>query len=112
MTHLSPKYEAMRNSKNGWSIHEAGMAQLDDDVGLVMQKLKDMGVDDNTIVVFTTDQAAWDQALPVPARDLLPGRPLHPETWAWLLERAGATDVACHRPTSGPLHAVVAGVGR
>jgi arylsulfatase A-like enzyme len=55
VTHLSPKYEGMRNSKNGWSIHEAGMAQLDDDVGSVMQKLKDMGVDDNTIVVFTTD---------------------------------------------------------
>ena len=31
------------------------MAQLDDDVGLVMKKLKDMGVEDNTIVVFTTD---------------------------------------------------------
>ena len=45
----------MRNSENGWSEEEAGMAQLDDDVGLVMQKLKDMGVDDNTIVVFTTD---------------------------------------------------------
>ena len=55
VTHLSPKYQALRNSKNGWSIHEAGMAQLDDDVGLVMKKLKDMGVDDNTIVVFTTD---------------------------------------------------------
>ena len=55
VTHLSPKYQAMRNSKNGWSIHEAGMAQLDDDIGIVMQKLKDMGVDDNTIVVFTTD---------------------------------------------------------
>jgi arylsulfatase A-like enzyme len=55
VTHLSPKYEAMRNSDNGWSIEEAGMAQLDDDVGLVMQHLKDMGVDDNTIVVFTTD---------------------------------------------------------
>jgi arylsulfatase A-like enzyme len=53
-THLSPKYEALRNSKNGWSIQEAGMAELDDDVGLVMSKLKDMGVDDNTIV-FTTD---------------------------------------------------------
>src|SRR2546427_492984 len=26
-----------------------------DDVGIVMNKLKDMGVDDNTIVVFTTD---------------------------------------------------------
>ena len=55
VTHLSPKYEAMRNSENGWSEEEAGMAQLDDDVGLVMKKLKDMGVDDNTIVLFTTD---------------------------------------------------------
>ena len=55
VTHLSPKYEALRNSKNGWTIEEAGMAQLDDMVGTVMQKLKDMGVDDNTIVMFTTD---------------------------------------------------------
>jgi len=54
-THLSPKYEAMRTPENGWSIEEAGMAQIDDIVGATMQKLKDMGVDDNTIVVFTTD---------------------------------------------------------
>src|SRR3569833_3669545 len=53
VTHLSPKYEALRNSKNGWTIHEAGMAQLDDDVGMVMKKLRDIGADDNTIVVFT-----------------------------------------------------------
>jgi arylsulfatase A-like enzyme len=58
VTHLSPKYQALRNSENGWSEQEAGMAQLDDDVGLVMKKLKDMGVDDNTIVVFTTDNGA------------------------------------------------------
>src|SRR5580698_5220578 len=55
VTHLSPKYQELRNSKNGWSIQEAGMAQLDDDVGIVMKKLKDLGEDDNTIVVFTTD---------------------------------------------------------
>ena len=55
VTHLSPKYEAMRNSENGWTIQEAGMAQLDDIVGSVMQYLKDNGLDDNTIVVFTTD---------------------------------------------------------
>jgi len=55
VTHLSDKYNGLRNSKNGWSIHEAGMAQLDDIVGATMQKLKDLGVDDNTIVVFTTD---------------------------------------------------------
>ena len=55
VTHLSPKYEALRNSKNGWSIQEAGMAQIDDVVGSVMQYLKDKGLDENTIVVFTTD---------------------------------------------------------
>jgi len=55
VTHLSEKYEKMRNAQNGWSIHEAGMAQLDDIVGATMQKLKELGVADNTIVVFTTD---------------------------------------------------------
>jgi arylsulfatase len=55
VTHLSPKYEALRNSENGWSEEEAGMAQLDDDIGIVMKKLKDMGEDENTIVLFTTD---------------------------------------------------------
>jgi len=58
VTHLSEKYQSMRNSENGWSIQEAGMAQLDDIVGALMTKLKDMGVDDNTIVVFTTDNGA------------------------------------------------------
>ncbi len=55
VTHLSEKYEKMRTSENGWSMHEAGMAQLDDIVGLVMKKLTDMGIDDETIVMFTTD---------------------------------------------------------
>ena len=58
VTHLSEKYESLRTPENGWSLQEAGMAQLDDDVGLLMQKLKDMGVDNNTIVVFTTDNGA------------------------------------------------------
>jgi arylsulfatase A-like enzyme len=55
VTHLSPKYQAMRTSENGWTIHEAGMAQLDDIVGSVMKYLKDNNLDDNTVVVFTTD---------------------------------------------------------
>lgn len=57
-THLSEKYENTRTAENGWTEQEAGMAQLDDDVGLVMKKLKDSGLDDNTIVVFTTDNGA------------------------------------------------------
>ncbi len=72
VTHLSPKYEALRNSKNGWTIHEAGMAQLDDIVGATMQKLKDMGVDENTIVVFTTDNGTevftWPDGGQTPVR--------------------------------------------
>jgi len=55
VTHLSPKWEATRNAENGWSEQEAGMAQLDNDIGIVLQKLKDIGEEDNTIIVFTTD---------------------------------------------------------
>jgi arylsulfatase len=58
VTHLSDKYEKMRTPENGWSIQEAGMAQLDDIVGAVVQKVKDMGVDDNTIIAFSTDNGA------------------------------------------------------
>jgi arylsulfatase len=58
VTHLSEKYENMRTPENGWSIEEAGMAQLDDIVGSVMQKLKDSGVEDNTILAFSTDNGA------------------------------------------------------
>jgi arylsulfatase len=54
-THLSPEYAAMRNSENTWGIEEAGMKQMDDCIGAVIQNLKDLGVYDNTIIVFTTD---------------------------------------------------------
>jgi arylsulfatase A-like enzyme len=57
-THLSEKYENMRNPENGWSIEEAGMAQLDDIVGSVMKYLKDNGIESNTILAFSTDNGA------------------------------------------------------
>lgn len=55
VTHLSDKYEKMRNPENGWTISEAGMAQLDDIVGAVMKYLKDNGLEENTIIAFSTD---------------------------------------------------------
>ncbi len=58
ITHLSDKYEALRTPENGWSLQEAGMAQLDDVVGSVLAKIKAMGLDDNTIIAFTTDNGA------------------------------------------------------
>jgi arylsulfatase A-like enzyme len=57
-THLSEKYENMRTPENGWSLQEAGMAQLDDIVGSVTKYLKDNGLDNNTILGFTTDNGA------------------------------------------------------
>jgi arylsulfatase A-like enzyme len=58
ITHLSEKYEKMRTPENSWGVEEAGMAQLDDIVGSVMKYLKDNGLEDNTIVVFSTDNGA------------------------------------------------------
>jgi arylsulfatase A-like enzyme len=57
-THLSDKYENMRTAENSWSIEEAGMAQLDDIVGSVMKYLKDNGLENNTILAFSTDNGA------------------------------------------------------
>jgi arylsulfatase len=57
-THLSPEYVAMQNSENTWGTEEAGMKQMDDCIGAVIQNLKDLGVYDNTIIVFTTDNGA------------------------------------------------------
>ncbi len=55
VTHLAPKYQKLRTSENGWSLQEAGMAQFDDIVGDVMNKLAAMGVADNTIIAVSTD---------------------------------------------------------
>ncbi len=57
-THLSEQYASMRTSENSWYTYEAGMAQLDDIVGSTLGELKDLGLADDTIVVFTTDNGA------------------------------------------------------
>ena len=76
-------------------------------VGLLEQSVR-VTEPGGTIVILATDQSVWDQELAAPARDLAPGRPLHPETWSILLRRAGAFDVQWHRAATGPLHALVA----
>jgi arylsulfatase A-like enzyme len=57
-TYLPPEYQAKMSYGSNYGLEEAGMAQLDDSVGDLMQHLDDIGVADNTIVIFTTDNGA------------------------------------------------------
>ena len=53
-THLKPESQG----KTGHGIYPDGMVELDGYVGQLLQKLDDLGIADNTIVIFTTDNGA------------------------------------------------------
>jgi arylsulfatase A-like enzyme len=53
-THLPEEYEG----KSGYGLYADGMMQLDDDVGVLLDLLDELGIADNTIVIFSTDNGA------------------------------------------------------
>src|SRR6201997_423871 len=57
-TYLQQKYQAKMNYESNYGLEEAGMAQMDDDIGDLLKHLDDIGVANNTIVIFTTDNGA------------------------------------------------------
>jgi len=57
-SYIPPKYQAMMNATNNYGLEEAGMAQMDDCIGELLQHLQDIGEAENTIVIFTTDNGA------------------------------------------------------
>ncbi len=57
-TYIPPKYQAMMNYQSNYGLEEAGMAQMDDCIGEILQHLDEIGEAENTIVIFTTDNGA------------------------------------------------------
>jgi arylsulfatase A-like enzyme len=53
-TRLSPKWQG----KTGYGLYADGMADHDSQVGQLLDKLDKLGIADNTIVVYTTDNGA------------------------------------------------------
>ncbi|GEA52680.1 arylsulfatase [Vibrio inusitatus NBRC 102082] len=53
-TRLQEKYQG----KSGISIYADGMLEHDDHVGILLDKLDDLGIADNTIVIYSTDNGA------------------------------------------------------
>lgn len=52
-THLKPEYEELLGDGRG--LQDVVMKELDDNVGIVLRKLDELGIADNTIVIFTSD---------------------------------------------------------
>ncbi len=67
-TRLSPKWDG----KTGHGLYADGMAQHDYDIGIVLDKLDELGITDNTIVVYSTDNGAekftWPDGGTIPFR--------------------------------------------
>lgn len=67
-THLSEKYKG----KSGYGLYADGMMELDDGVGALLDKLDELGIADNTIVIFSTDNGAekftWPDGGTIPFR--------------------------------------------
>jgi arylsulfatase len=59
-THLKPESEG----KTGLGVYPDGMVEHDGHVGQVLAKLKELGLDENTIVMYSTDNGAETMSWP------------------------------------------------
>ncbi|MEM9675034.1 MAG: sulfatase-like hydrolase/transferase [Bacteroidota bacterium] len=60
-TNLNEEYEGASGTGN---VYHDGMIELDDDVGELLDLLEELGLDDNTMVMFSTDNGAASNSWP------------------------------------------------
>ncbi|MEM6634737.1 MAG: arylsulfatase [Pseudomonadota bacterium] len=60
-TNLTEQYEGITGTGN---VFADGMVELDDDVGELLDLLEELGVDENTVVMFSTDNGAASNSWP------------------------------------------------
>ncbi len=95
-TRLQEKYRG----KTGISLYADGMAELDDMVGSFLEELKKLGVDDNTIVVFSTVNGAEKFTWPDGGASPYPRRERH-DLGRWHACAAGSQVAGYHRARHG-----------
>ncbi|MCY1279116.1 Arylsulfatase precursor [compost metagenome] len=64
-THAPGQYlERCKQFTSGEDVHCAGMLQHDENIGAVLKKLEDLGVADNTILIYSTDNGPEHETYP------------------------------------------------
>ncbi|AAW87969.1 arylsulfatase [Aliivibrio fischeri] len=70
--HNNTHIDGKARGKTGLGDYADGMVQHDEQVGQILKQIKDLGIEDNTIVVYTTDNgpmiATWPDAAMTPFR--------------------------------------------
>lgn len=72
-THVPEEYlELAKQYTSGADVHCAGMLQHDEHIGIVLQKLDEMGIADDTVVIYSTDNgpehSTWPHGSTTPYR--------------------------------------------
>jgi len=62
--HVWTRLKKEAQGRTGIGLYPDGMVEHDDHVGIMLKKLKDLGIDDNTIVVYSTDNGAETVSFP------------------------------------------------
>lgn len=64
-THVPDKYQDSIKQHTSWyDMYGAGMLQHDEHVGMILDKVKDLGIDENTIIIYTTDNGPEHSTFP------------------------------------------------